>query len=217
MTGIASLFSDTQKPRKPSGASARGFSLIELMVAMAMASIVLVAIYSLHATLLKSYTSQNAAADVQEGMRAGIDFMAEDILIAGFNPMGTAGAGIVAADATSIHLTSDRNMNGVLDTGALPHQDLEEIRYFLSGSQLIQELYGDNTTDDVLVDNVTSLTFTYFDSAVPPNQLVPPLNSTQLADIRTIALSMTVQAPAGRDGTVTRTYTTRFRIRNLDL
>ena len=212
MTGIAAVFSETQKPRKPSGTSARGFSLIELMVAMAIASIVLAAIYSLHAGLMKSYTSQNAAADVQEGMRAGIDFMAEDILMAGFNPMGTAGAGIVAADATSIHFTSDRNMNGGIDGS-----DLEEIRYFLSGSQLIQELYGDNTTDDVLVDNVTSLAFSYFDSAAAPTQLVPPLNATQLADIRTIALSMTVQAPAGRGEKVTRMYTTRFRVRNLDL
>jgi prepilin-type N-terminal cleavage/methylation domain-containing protein len=212
MTDIASAFSDTQKTRKPSITSVGGFSLIELMVAMAMACIVLAAIYSLHAALMKSYTSQNAAADVQEGMRAGIDFVAEDILMAGFNPMGTAGAGIVAADATSIHFTSDRNMNGAIDAS-----DLEEIRYFLSGAQLIQELYGDNTTDDVLVDNVTSLAFSYFDSAVPPNPLVPPLSATQLADIRTIALSMTVQAPAGRGEKVTRMYTTRFRVRNLDL
>jgi type IV pilus assembly protein PilW len=212
MTSIASAFSGTRKTRKFSGTSARGFSLIELMVAMAMACIVLAAIYSLHAALLKSYTTQNAAADVQEGMRAGIDFMAEDILMAGFNPMGTAGAGIVAADATSIRFTSDRNMNGAIDAS-----NLEDIRYFLSGTQLKQELYGDPLTEDVLVDNVTSLIFSYFDSAAPPTQLVPPLNATQLADIRTIALSMTVQAPAGRDEKVTRTYTTRFRVRNLDL
>jgi type IV pilus assembly protein PilW len=212
MTGISSAFSDPRKTRKPSGTSARGFSLIELMVAMAMACIVLAAVYSLHAALTKSYTTQNAAADAQEGMRAGIDFMAEDILMAGFNPLGTAGAGIAAADATSIRFTSDRNMNGAIDAS-----DFEDIRYFLSGTQLKQELYGDNTTEDVLVDNVTNLTFSYFDSAVPSNQLVPPLNATQLADIRTIELSMTVQAPAGRDKKVERTYTTRFRVRNLDL
>jgi len=212
MTGIVSVFSGTPKTRTPSGRSASGFSLIELMVAMAMACIVLAAIYSLHAALMKSYTTQNAAADVQEAMRAGVDLIAEDILMAGFDPTGAGVFGIQAADPISIHFTSDRNMNGALDGS-----NFEEIRYFWNGTQLIQELYGDNTTDDVLVDNVTSLIFTYFDSAVPPNQLVPPLNSTQLADIRTVALSMTVQAPAGRDGTVTRTYTTRFRIRNLDL
>jgi prepilin-type N-terminal cleavage/methylation domain-containing protein len=210
MTTIASAFSDTRKTRKPSGTSTRGFSLIELMVAMAMACIVLAAVYSLHAALTKSYTTQNAAADAQEGMRAGIDFMAEDILMAGFDSLSTGNFGIVAADATSIHLTSYRNLNGTIDAS-----DLEEIRYFLSGTQLKQELYNDNTTDEVLVENVTSLTFTYFDGT--PSQLVPPLTATQLADIRTVALSMTVQAPAGRDKKVERTYTTRFRIRNVDL
>jgi len=217
MTGIVSAFCGTQKTRTPSGRSARGFSLIELMVAMAMACIVLAAVYSLHAALTKSYTTQNVAADAQESMRAGVDLMAEDILMAGFDPMIAGVFGMIAADPISIHFTSDRNMNGVLDA-----TDLEEIRYFWNGTQLIQELYGDNTTADVLVDNVTSLTFTYSDGAVPPSQLVPTfpatvLDAAQLADIRTIKVSMTVQAPAGRDKKVERTYTTQFRVRNLDL
>jgi type IV pilus assembly protein PilW len=217
MTGIVSVFSGTPKTRTPSGRSARGFSLIELMVAMAMACIVLAAIYSLHAALMKSYTTQNAAADVQEAMRAGVDLIAEDILMAGFDPTGAGVFGIQAADSISIHFTSDRNMNGAIDGS-----NFEEIRYFWNGTQLIQELYGDNTTDDVLVDNVTGLTFTYFDGGVAPSQLVPTfpatdLDAAQLAAIRTIEVSMTVQAPAGRDKPVERTYTTRFRVRNLDL
>lgn len=217
MTGIVSVFSGTPKTRTPSGRSASGFSLIELMVAMAMACIVLAAIYSLHAGLMKSYTTQNAAADAQEAMRAGVDLIAEDILMAGFDPTGAGVFGIQAADPISIHFTSDRNMNGAIDGS-----DLEEIRYFWNGTQLIQELYGNNTTDDVLVDNVTGLTFTYFDGGVAPSQLVPTfpatdLDAAQLAAIRTIEVSLTVQAPAGRDKPVERTYTTRFRVRNLDL
>jgi type IV pilus assembly protein PilW len=217
MTRIVSAFSGTPKTRKPSGTSARGFSLIEVMVAMAMACIVLAAIYSIHAALTKSYTTQNAAADAQEAMRAGVDLMTEDILMAGFDPMKAGLFGILAADPISIRFTSDRNMNGVLDAS-----NLEDIRYFWNGTQLIQELDGVNTTDDVLVDNVTGLTFTYFDGAVAPAQLVPTfpatvLDAAQLAVLRTIKVSMTVQAPAGRDKKVTRTYTTQFRVRNLDL
>jgi type IV pilus assembly protein PilW len=217
MTSIASAFSGKQKTRTPFGTSARGFSLIELMVAMAMACIVLAAVYSLHAALTKSYTTQNVAADAQEAVRAGLDLMAEDIMMAGFDPTGTGFFGILSADPVSVHFTSDRNMNGVVDNSSL-----EEIRYFWNGTQLIQELYGINTTDDVLVDNVTGLTFTYYDGAATPAQLVPTfpatqLDAAQLAVLRTIKVSMTVQAPAGRDKPVERTYTTQFRIRNLDL
>lgn len=217
MTGIVSAVSGAQETRTPSGASARGFSLIELMVAIAMACIVLAAVYSLHAALTKSYTTQNVAADAQEAVRAGLDLMAEDIMMAGFDPTGTGLFGILSADPVSVHFTSDRNMNGVVDNSSL-----EEIRYFWNGTQLIQELYGINTTDDVLVDNVTGLTFTYYDGAATPAQLVPTfpatqLDAAQLAVLRTIKVSMTVQAPAGRDKPVERTYTTQFRIRNLDL
>jgi hypothetical protein len=66
------------------------------------------------------------------------------------------------------------------------------------------------------------LTFTYYDGAATPAQLVPTfpatqLDAAQLAVLRTIKVSMTVQAPAGRDKPVERAYTTQFRIRNLDL
>ncbi len=209
MTGAVSALPDSRGARRPPGASAGGFSLIELMVALAMASIVLTAVYSLHASMMKSYATQYAAADTQEAMRAAIDFMAEDILMAGLDPMNTGGFGIVAAAADSIRLTSDRNMNGVLDA-----TDLEDIQYFLRGNQLIQELYGLSSTDDVLVDNVTSLTLAYYNGA--GTLLVAPYTA-QLGDIRTIELSMTVQAPAGAGKAVTRKYTTRFRCRNLGL
>jgi type IV pilus assembly protein PilW len=215
MTRIVSVFCGTQKTRMPSGACARGFSLIELMVAIAMACIVLTAVYSLHAALTKSYTTQNAAADAQEAMRAGVDLMAEDILMAGFDPMKTGLFGFLSADPISIRFTSDRNMNGTIDAS-----DLEEIRYFWNGTQLIQELYGATATDDVLVDNVTGLTFTYYNGAAAQLSVSFPatqLDADQLAAIRTIKVSMTVQAPAGRDKRVERTYTTQFRVRNLDL
>jgi type IV pilus assembly protein PilW len=215
MTRIVSAFSGTQKTRRPCGTSARGFSLMELMVAMAMACIVLTAVYSLHAALTKSYTTQNAAADAQEAMRAGVDLMAEDILMAGFDPMKTGLFGFLSADPIDVHFTSDRNMNGAIDAS-----DLEEIRYFWNGTQLIQELYGATATDDVLVDNVAGLSFTYYDGAGVPIVVTFPatqLDAAQLAAIRAIQVSMTVQAPAGRDRRVVRTYTTQFRCRNLDL
>ncbi|HSO60962.1 MAG TPA: prepilin-type N-terminal cleavage/methylation domain-containing protein [Desulfobacterales bacterium] len=230
MTGSLSAFSGTQKTRTPSGASASGFSLIELMVAMAMACIVLAAVYSLHAALTKSYTTQNAAADAQEAMRAAFDLMAEDLMMAGFDPMATGLFGILSADPISIRFTSDRCTmrnppdainceDGKLDPGMLT---LEDICYLWDGTQLIQRIDGDNTTDSVLVDNVTSLKFTYYKGGVAPAELVATfpataLDAAQLADIRTIKISMTVQAPAGRDKKVERTYATQFRVRNLDL
>ena len=61
----------------------RGFTLIELLVTLAVASIVMAAIFSVYSTLTRSYTTQNAFADVQQAVRASIDIMAEDIMMAG--------------------------------------------------------------------------------------------------------------------------------------
>ena len=213
MTSIASAFSGKQKTRTPFGTSARGFSLIELMVAMAMACIVLTALYSLHAALTKSYTTQNVAADAQDSIRAAVDLMAEDIMMAGFDPLIAGVFGIVEASADSIRFTLDRNMDGIQAPDA---SDLEDIQYCKIGTQLKQRLYKPATvlpvSDDEFVDNVTALIFTYYD--VTGQQMAAPVNPP---DIRTIEVKMTVQAPAGRDKKVERTYTTRFRIRNMDL
>jgi type IV pilus assembly protein PilW len=189
-----------------------GFSLVELMVAIAISSIVLGAIASVFAGLSRSYTTQNVAAQVQEGMRASMDFMAEDLMMAGFDPLHTAGAGIVSATASSIDFTVDRNMNGSIDA-----TDSERINYFLSGNQLRQRLNNDNTTDDSVVDNVAPYGFilSYFDES--NTALPPPLSAANLAAVRTIQISLTVQEAAGRGGPVNRTYTTRVRCRNIGL
>jgi prepilin-type N-terminal cleavage/methylation domain-containing protein len=189
-----------------------GFSLIELMVAMVVGTIVLASVIGAYSALSRSYISQNVAADVQEAMRAAMDFMAEDIMMAGLDPEQSAGAQIEAATADSLHFTSDRNMNGLIDAA-----DFEEINYFLNGRQLIQRLYSDGATDEVVIDNVNNVTFRYFDGADPPNELAPPLSDTNRRDLRSVEVSLTVAQPAGRGGMVDRTFTTRVRCRNIGI
>jgi len=61
--------------------------------------------------------------------------------------------------------------------------------------------------EEVLIDNVTSLNFTYLDS--------DDHTTSDLNEIRSVTVSLTMQRPAGRDEEVSRTYTTRVRCRNL--
>ena len=61
-----------------------------------------------------------------------------------------------------------------------------------------------------LLDNVTALSFTYLDRS--DNLLPEPVAVDQ---IRTVLISLTLQRPAGRNGMVSRTYSTRVRCRNL--
>jgi prepilin-type N-terminal cleavage/methylation domain-containing protein len=215
----------------------RGFSLVELMVAMVIASIVMAAIYSVYAGLTRSYTTQNAAADVQQAVRATIDFMAEDIMMAGLtDPQKDYGAldvGISEAGSNKISFNADRNMDG--DTDATDSS--ENIIYELVGTQLrITDHLGTETLIDNVVNNNLPTPvplFRYFtenDTDTPTNNdlihgydlinyylLGDPLGAGDRDDIRTVEISIIVEEPAGREGTIQRTYTTRVRRRNADL
>ena len=181
-----------------------GFTLIELMVALVIASIVLAAIYGVYATLTRSYTTQNVAAEVQQVARAAVAYMAEEIMMAGLDPTGITSAGFEDATDKKIHFTLDYDMDGGLAT-----DNIENITYSWSGTP------GDPLTHngDTFVDNVKELKFEYLDSE---GQTLSNPDDNR-SDIRTVVSSITVEEPAGRDGTVKRTYSTAVRCRNMGL
>ena len=205
--GLKAIFAKSKKAPDPAAAEPGGFTLIELLVAMAIASIVLAAVVSLLTTLDRSYTKQNVAADVQQIARAGVDFMAQSIRMAGLDPAQTGKFGITDAAATRITFTADLDLSGVVGPA-------ETISYSLNGDELQQS----NPATVTLVENVDinfgpGLTFTYL--AADDSILATPVNNR--AAIRTVRIELTVREPAGRGEAVARTYATEVRCRNLGL
>jgi type IV pilus assembly protein PilW len=200
---LKAIFAKSKKAPGPAAAEPGGFTLVELLVAMAIASIMLAAVTSLFVTLNKSYTRQNATAGAQQVVRAGVDFMAQSIRLAGLNPAQTTGFGITMAAETAITFTADFDLNG-----SVAIDGSESITYGLSGDEL-------QTNGSVpLVENVDDLTFTYL--AADNSTLATPVTvAADLAAIRTVQIALTVREPAGRGETVVRTYATEVRCRNL--
>ncbi|WP_319525025.1 hypothetical protein [uncultured Desulfosarcina sp.] len=180
-----------------------GFTLIELLVAMAAGIIVLAAIIGMFSNLTQSYTTETVRASAQQDVRSALALMCEDIIHAGLDPTGTAGSSITTLGATDIEFTADMNYDG--DTA----DNNEWVRYFLNGNELRQQIKdstGAVTEDDVLLDNVTDLSFVYLDEDE---------NATTTADdVRIVQITMTIQPPAGRAGSVTRTLSQQVRLRN---
>jgi type IV pilus assembly protein PilW len=184
-----------------------GFTLIEVLMCIAKLSVLFGTIYRTFDTFNRSYANENVKAGVQQKSRIGIDLLARDIRLAGLDPLGTSNAGFNPANtsSTSIQFTADLNYDGNLD------DPFEDIIYALNGNLLQQTTdLGSGPVTATLLDNVTALTFTYLDQA--DNLLPEPVATDQ---IRTVIISLTMQRPAGRDKTVSRTYTTRVRCRNL--
>jgi type IV pilus assembly protein PilW len=62
----------------------KGFTLVELLVAMAISGIVVAAVYTAFVTQQKSYTVQNQVAETQQNARVGLDLIARDVRMAGY-------------------------------------------------------------------------------------------------------------------------------------
>ena len=77
----------------------RGFTLIEVLMCIAILSIVFGTICQTFDTFNRAYTTENVVAGVQQKTRNGVEFMVHDIRLAGLDPLGTAGAGFLAAGA----------------------------------------------------------------------------------------------------------------------
>jgi prepilin-type N-terminal cleavage/methylation domain-containing protein len=70
------------------GDSEGGFTLIEILVAMALVAIFLGGLMSMFVGFSKAYTTENVKADVQQVVRGGVEHMIPHARYAGFDPGG---------------------------------------------------------------------------------------------------------------------------------
>jgi len=200
---IFKLNQNWQKIKTTLAGSTAGFTLVEILVGLGLASVLMAAIVALFATLSRSYTTQNVAAEVQQVVRAGIDEMVMNIRMAGVNPLNIADVGVKDDySSTQIRFTSDINASGVIGDA-----DDEDIAYIFEENKLKRQVDGGNKIE--LVENVSDFSFTYLKEDELP--------ADSVSEIRTVLISMTVTEPAGRGQNVSRTYSARVRCRNLGL
>jgi type IV pilus assembly protein PilW len=184
-----------------------GFSVVELVVALGVMLMVMVGIISLFTSLNRTYTTQNAAAAVQQVTRTGIDIMTRNIRMAGFNPLNKNPIGIIEASSEKIRFLCDLDGSGSIEVDAHPRED---IAFLLNrNKQLIKQNNGNSRSNRSLVDNVRDLKFKYFDA--------DDQETNSVNDIRTIEITLTVREKAGREQFLSRTYSTRVICRNLGL
>lgn len=198
---------------RPTCMGSRGFSLVELLVGLAIAAIAMAAIIGMFTTLTRSYTTQNASASVQQAGRAAMEYMVQNIRMAGLNPTRIENVGILEATSTRIKFNLDRNTNGEIDFVDEEHMTFS---YDPVDQQINEGLYiddEDHKSWNPLVEHVTNLSFSYRDG--DGVDLGPAPN---LADIKTVEIFLTIaQLVPQNQNPVSRTYSTRIICRNLGL
>ena len=84
-----------------------GFTLVEMLTALAVATIVMGGVYTMYFTQTKSHSTQQAVVDMQQGIRLAIFLMEKEIRMAGYDPTDSIGPGIISAQRASITFSMD--------------------------------------------------------------------------------------------------------------
>ncbi len=199
----------------------KGFTLVELLVAMAVVGVVLGAIYGIFISSNRSYHTQDSVAEAQQGVRLGLAFMVRNMRMAGLDPIGPAndsvdghGAGIKEATSAKIRFTADMDLDGTIE-----ESDSERITYeYDAGNRRLEQCLYEGTGSEstqTVITNVSALAFSYLDK--DGNNLTVPVSASDLEDVRAVAISMTCQGVDGHGKNFTRTLNTRVICRNLSL
>ena len=162
-----------------------GFTLLELMVTMAIASIVMAAIVATHNSQTRSHLTQQATVDMHQNARAAMHVMKSEIQMAGYDPAATANAAVLIATANNFRFQFDADGNGAIGGN-------EDVRYALNGPNLGRETGGGGGLQPV-AENIDALEFIYFDETM--TRFVPAAGSqADLDRVRVVQVTIVARA-----------------------
>jgi len=198
-----------------------GFTLIEILITMAITGIVSAAIFTSFQSQQKSYVVQESVAAMQQNLRAGMDIMVREIRMAGFDSTRDADAGIVSATSISINFTMDVG-NGIDDDSDGKTDETDEfmvdgdtndpnenITYSLYTSDGIQKLGRKNPSlNRPVSENIDALEF-YYTLADGTQVPIPSGSVPDPTLIRSVQITLLARVDRTDQKFVnTRTYTT---------
>jgi type IV pilus assembly protein PilW len=157
-----------------------GFSLVELMIVMAVSLILLAGISSAFTSHAKTTTMQVLTIDTVHRARTALASMTRDIRMAGYRTSApSVVTGISLATADSIRILVDLNQDGTISAGGD-----EDVTYsFDNGSKTISR------NGNVLADNIESLALSYTLKDGSTTQA-----PTDLSSIRKVRLTLIVRS-----------------------
>jgi len=169
----------------PRRLSKDGFSLIELIVAIAISGIVLAAISTTFVSQSQSFEIQEQLVEMHQNARAAMDIMTREIRMAGYSPTGASIVG-VHHHSDKIHIRADLTGNG--DT----NDPNENIIYSYDAANL--RIQRDAAAGiQPFADNIQAFTMGYLDNNGNA--------TTNSSDIRQIKITITA-----RTATINRNY-----------
>jgi type IV pilus assembly protein PilW len=168
-------------------AGPRGFSLVEMLIAMTVGLVVLGAMYSVFTIQNKTFANQEESVAMQQSVRAGMDMMAREIGMAGYDPAGVNCSKCfpptyiffgVTVNTSQLQIKADLNGDRAIDATSQ-----ENIVYALDATnKQITRNIGAGAQS--FVENVNAFTFEYLKSD-------GITSATTSAEVRQIRITIT--------------------------
>jgi len=173
----------------------KGFTLVELLIAMAITGIISAAIFTAFQSQQKSYFIQDQVAEMQQNIRAAKYIMVRDIRMAGYDPYGNPGAGITAAANNTLTFTLvadndsyDNDGDNVTDESG----ELTTITYSLYGDDIGKKTGAGN--NQPVAENIEEIEFFY--TLSDGTNATAPANPI---DIRSVQITILARAAKPED------------------
>ncbi len=177
-----------------------GFTLVELLVALVVSGVLMTGVYSAFLTQQQSYLAQDQVAEMQQNLRAGLNFFTYELRKAGYNPDDDGFQGITVAEddiITFAYLADDDNIDNNDDDGNNSSEgvlasvdeagEICTVRYDLYTSGGRQNLGRKMGPFDraAVAENIDKIEF-YYTMADGSQTLAP----ADLQDIRAVSISI---------------------------
>lgn len=172
-------------------ANAKGFTLVEMLIVLALSGVAMAAIYAAYNSQRKAHATQQMVVEVQQNIRASMYILSRELRMAGYDPTGDAGAGIVTATAAQIQFTMDLDGDGNV-TGSN-----ENVTYLLydsggDGDMDLGRRVGAGSPQPI-ARNIDALEFVYLD----PNNNVLGFPVTP-GSVRSVIVTIVARAETGQ-------------------
>jgi type IV pilus assembly protein PilW len=174
-----------------------GFTIIELLIAIAIMGIIIGAMFSFSIAQRKYFSVQEEISEMTQNTRAAMDMITGELAMAGYSPSDAAAFSGISYSASQLQIYADLNGDGDRTD---PNENII-YTYDTSNKRILRDTGGGNQP---LSENIQSFIFEYLNDQGNPTTLA--------ANIRQIRLTIT-----GRTGKPDRLYATNSGYRTYTL